>query len=526
MHMTVERVSYLHERKIDELMHTIRHSFRPDIHSEAQIIRKAISIVRRGTFLSTWCESDGSAMEATLVDDGEAIDVKIAFPETELTCSCEESEWCEHKISIVFYLYSRFQSLTEWQHDWQRREVEQMALSISERTPKAWNSALYRLTKPLREMDSNESPNVFIHEASLLDQKVIPLSPFEYEWKPLFELFYRMHLIDSAWEYLRMQLEEINHFTYRQWQVQTWLNEQISKLRSQVQALGRNPRPFETDAFYDALKIDFPGLVLGHKGLFEARLDIYSILWDFLYRDQTSKEKELASLREHDSADAPFFAAYFYLTQGDDESLKIVAEKAGGELLDHWLPLADKAAEMEEYEALSIIMNTIFPHISSFFKSIKNSNEGYHFIRKIDGLLEEAAFTEEKREELFMLYGSAGVDTFGDFLIERKRFAEWAALMHRFNVPYDGIDPNTLKFVLSNDSAAVMPLLHTYAMRFIEEKNRHSYRRAVRLFKNMKAGAKKSGKADFWNRYIDTVREQFKRLRALSEEMEKGNLNL
>src|SRR5690606_32704700 len=107
---------------------------------------------------------------------------------------------------------SRFQSLTEWQHDWQRREVEQMALSISERTPKAWNSALYRLTKPLREMDSNESPNVFIHEASLLDQKVIPLSPFEYEWKPLFELFYRMHLIDSAWEYLRMQLEEINHF--------------------------------------------------------------------------------------------------------------------------------------------------------------------------------------------------------------------------------------------------------------------------------------------------------------------------
>ena len=63
-------------------------------------------------------------------------------------------------------------------------------------------------------------------------------------------------------------------------------------------------------------------------------------------------------------------------------------------------------------------------------------------------------------------------------------------------------------------------------MGFIKEKNRHSYRRAVKLFKKMKAGSKKSGKADFWNQYIDTVREKNRRLRALMEEMEKGNLNL
>ena len=42
----------------------------------------------------------------------------------------------------------------------------------------------------------------------------------------------------------------------------------------------------------------------------------------------------------------------------------------------------------------------------------------------------------------------------------------------------------------------------------------------------MKVGLKKVGKHDFWNRYVDTVREKNRRLRALMEEMEKGNLYL
>ena len=314
--------------------------------------------------------------------------------------------------------------------------------------------------------------------------------------------------------------------TYRQWQVKMWLNEQIGKLRDIGKSLTKKPRLFETDEFYKALNVQVREFILRNKGLFEVRLELYAIMWEFLYKDVASQEQELARLLEDDSVDAAFFAAYFNLMKGDEETLATIAARAGGEHVGHWLPLADLAAEMEDSGSLSVIMDTIYPHIGEYFKRITFSNDRYHFIRKIDGLLEEADFPETRREELFMIYGEDGVSAFGDFLIERERFAEWAALMHRFNVPYDGLEPDTLKFVLANDPAAVMPLLHTYAMRFIQEKNRHSYRRAVRLFKNMKAGAKKSGKVDFWNRYIDTVREQYRRLRALSEEMEKGNLNL
>ncbi|MCM3636506.1 hypothetical protein M3152_02150 [Sporosarcina luteola] len=525
MHMSVERVSYLHEREIDECMNMIKHSFRPDVQGEAHVIRKAVSLVRKGVLHNFRFSQDATAIEVLIADETEEF-VTLSLSMTEASCTCDEDDWCAHKIAVVFHLYSQLHSLTEWLHDWQRRETEQMALTVSERTPEAWNDVLYRLAAPLREIGPSDNPNVFIHESSLMDQKVIPLSPFEYEWKPLFELFYRLHLLEAGWSFAHGHLEEANHFTYRQWQVKMWLNEQIEKLRDIGKALGKNPRLFETDAFYTALKKQVREFVLRNKGLFEVRLEIYAIMWEFLYKDTAAQETELAYLLDDDSVDAAFFAAYFNLTKGDEETLAKIAERAGGELVGHWLPLADLAAEMEDPGSLTVIMNTIYPHIGDFFGRISFSTDRYHFIRKIDGLLEEAHFPESRREELFMIYGEDGVSAFGDFLIERERFAEWAALMHRFNIPYDGLEPDTLKFVLANDPASVMPLLHTYAMRFIQEKNRHSYRRAVRLFKSMKAGAKKSGKADFWNRYIDTVREQYRRLRALSEEMEKGNLNL
>lgn len=525
MHMSVERVSYLHEREIDGCMNMIKHTFRPGVQDEAQVIRKAVTLVRKGAFRSFRFSQDATAIEA-LLDDGTEEFVTLSLSMTEASCTCDEGNWCAHEIAVVFHLYSQFHSLTEWLHDWQQRETEQMVLTVSERTPEAWNNVLYKLTKPLRQIGPSDNPNVFIHESSLMDQKVIPLSPFEWEWKPLFELFYRLHLLDAGWSFAREHLEGANHFSYRQWQVKMWLNEQIEKLRDIGKVLGKKPRLFETDMFYTALKSQFREFVLRNEGLFDVRLAIYAFLWDVLYTDTASQEKELAHLLDDDSVDASFFAAYFNLTNGDEETLAKIAERAGGELVGHWLPLADLAAEMEDAGSLAVIMETIYPHIGGYFERISFSTERYHFIRKIDGLLEEADFPEKRREELFMIYGEDGVSAFGDFLIERERFAEWAALMHRFNIPYDGLEPDTLKFVLANDPASVMPLLHTYAMRFIQEKNRHSYRRAVRLFKNMKAGAKKSGKVDFWNRYIDTVREQYRRLRALSEEMEKGNLNL
>ena len=59
MHMTVERVSYLHENEIDEFMNEIKHSFRPDEPEEALEIQKAVTLVRSGAVESYSYDSSG-----------------------------------------------------------------------------------------------------------------------------------------------------------------------------------------------------------------------------------------------------------------------------------------------------------------------------------------------------------------------------------------------------------------------------------------------------------------------------------
>ena len=54
---------------------------------------------------------------------------------------------------------------------------------------------------------------------------------------------------------------------------------------------------------------------------------------------------------------------------------------------------------------------------------------------------------------MFSYYGETGVDVYADFLVERERFREWAALMHRYRVSYDVAEAGGLKVALAIDPA-------------------------------------------------------------------------
>ena len=178
-----------------------------------------MTLVRNGGVQSYKYKSSGHSVVAA-INGVETEEVTLSFAFKNADCTCGQDGWCSHRVAVVFHLYSQFHSLTDWLHRWRTWKTQQLALSISERTPEAWTDILIRLTNPLRKLELSENPAVFIHDFSLIDQKAVPLFPFEWEWKPLFDVYYRLHALDAAWPYVYAHLgDDESSFSYGKWYV-------------------------------------------------------------------------------------------------------------------------------------------------------------------------------------------------------------------------------------------------------------------------------------------------------------------
>lgn len=520
MHLT------MHEDELIAFMDDIKHTFHPENIADREQIQTAMTLVRRGAVKDCiYHEADRTAVAS--IDSHDEYTVRLEFETEKVTCSCKQPNWCIHRIAVIFYLYAQNHSLTDWNGEWRRMETEQMKYQISDRTPDAWNDTLSQLLNPIRIISFNENPAVFIHKFSLIDQKAATLYPFEWEWKPIFDLYYRLHALEAAWPYLSYHLaNHQNSFSYGKWYVKNWLTEQFGKIEDSVRSLSSKRQLFEIDPFYDEIRNMIRSFTLEQTGLFSERFRLYRTFWQSLFAQKLMREKELTILATVNSPVVQPLYAFFYIIEQRYEELTETTSTLIPANIGAWFPLADVAEYEDDSKALSIIMQALIPFIPDYSKSYIPRSERAMFARRIDGLLEMADFPEEEREKMFFIYGDTGVDVYADFLVERERFKEWAALMHRYRVPHEIAEAGGLKLALKDDPVAIFPLLHFYAMNFIEERNRQSYRRAVNIFKKMKNGAKKSGKHEFWNQYIDTIRTKNRRLRALIEEIEKGNLTL
>lgn len=521
-----ERISSILEYEIEDYMEEIKNYFEPNNPIHADTLQAAVTLVRRSGISDYSFDDITYQLSATVTDDEEQY-VRFMVNEQESSCSCFDTGLCVHKVAVIFDLYLQFYSLTEWMNTWRRKATSQMQLKIAKRTPEEWHATLQTLLQPMKEIDLGENPSIFIHKFSIVNQKAAPLYPFEWEWRPLFDLFYRLNALKISWSYVSYYLDnDARSFSYGKWYVRNWLTEQLNHIEDSLHALSTKRRLFETDPFYDYLQLAVRALIVDEQTMFQERFRVYRQFWQFLFTDKLTREKEVEALAAIQHGPKEQLLAYFGILNGELDSLQSLDSFISTEQLANWLPLADVAEEEDEVEALALLMDALIPYVGEYFNTYIQPSDRPQFVRHIDGLLESADLSEEVRESMFFHYGKAGSEAYADFLIERERFTEWAALMQRYNISYEIAEANGLKIALRDDPAAALPLLHVYTLKFIEERNRQSYRRAVRVMKKMKSSAKKSGKTEFWNAYVEQLRIKYRRLRALMEEIEKGNLSL
>jgi hypothetical protein len=116
-------------------------------------------------------------------------------------------------------------------------------------------------------------------------------------------------------------------------------------------------------------------------------------------------------------------------------------------------------------------------------------------------------------------------DSYADYLLAAGLFREWVEL----NISYQAygrqrINNSALRHLESREPALLIPLYHQWSARLVEEKNRSSYREAVRLLKKLRSLYNKQKMGKEWNTFITRLASRYPRLRAFQEELRKGKL--
>lgn len=527
MTTTMNQLSTIYSSSIEGMMNSISEELFPWKAEDEEMVRRASFFVRNGAVKLYSYDIRRQIVWATVADVAPAY-VTMDFVDDELTCSCHSEGTCRHMLALLFTLYIQQHSLTNWVNEWKSKENEQLALFKEDRSPKTWDIVLKQTFGPIHNLSADTGYHAFVQKLSNFSHKAESYTPFEREWRPMFEVYVRFYKIRAAWHILAQHLEDHDGspWEYERWYFNSWLENETSKLSDALSLLASKPRLFATDAFFAALRKEVRNFVQTGEGLFDQRISIYLAFWANLFTEKKWREDEMELLKQSNSESKSFMLSFFYVLLKRHEDLQAMVKDTAPNNVEEWLTLAGTANDINDPQAIQIIMEAIFPHVEEFLHSYPKPADTGFYVQKMEELYSITGLSPEKREQLYYAYGRHGTEEYAEFLLEQKRYSDWIALHHRFNTPYEALDYSGLKTVASEAPGVILPLLHVHAMKCVAEKNRTSYKQAVRIWKRMKTAARKSGKADFYNRYISTVGEKYKRLRALREEMEKGNLTL
>ncbi|MNY43599.1 hypothetical protein D3C86_1785730 [compost metagenome] len=121
-----------------------------------------------------------------------------------------------------------------------------------------------------------------------------------------------------------------------------------------------------------------------------------------------------------------------------------------------------------------------------------------------------------------MLPLSGGI--YEDKLLDHGKWRDWMDYqLSSGKVPSD-FRVSDLQPVEKHAPELLLPFYHQAAERFVLEKNRHSYKAAVKLLKRLAKLYKKMKREERWGEFLDAFTTRHSRLRALQEELRKGKL--
>lgn len=449
-------------------------------------------------------------------------------------CTCPYDDYCKHMAAVLFEIAAQMKPDMLAPH-------HQLALVPKRDTQP---SAPFRVMDPPRETESVEEwhekidrileeergRSGWVSSEVFLRKGETQLLPYGEEWAPdiraLYVLNVGMHLVEVLEEMHRQPSYQyyespgyVRSVTVR------WIGnlyDQVAKLQMERHSRGYRERLEDTIRVLS--RAAFPQL--------ESVADwaqFYRVFWVTVPVDEKMIEQEILRLRAEKERPAHTFGQQKLLLQA----------------LIHLLILTDQdeaAMNAAEGERPLLVMDEVFEYLRSFVVYQKWSRlyKWLNWLRLTSRNLQPAlvyqyvdcwralkreGYVEDKEwEHILADLLPVTLNEYLQLLLHQERYREWVDLHLWYESDPLELEKGELSLVADEDLPSLLPLYHRAAERWIREKNRDAYKRAVKILKKLKSHYRKLKQLPRWEQYIEGISMKYKRLSAFREELMKGKL--
>jgi hypothetical protein len=531
MSLSIMEIARMHKEFIYKQLNEMEHALLPSSDEDQELVRRAIFSVRNKSVIFERYVPFSQNLY-TIVQDVKSPNVTIEFSQGRITCTCPASGLCRHQLAVMLALYQYFDSVQEWTNIWRAKKSVQMSELAEERSPKSWRNLIDEVMKPHVASEKRIEGYAIMTVADMARTRLNRYMPFEREWVPMFKLFCEFGIFIHI---MRQNAMATYQDSNQQYYIEYYADKTYEKIESYVDELASQSRLFAIDPFYDELQnmtFEFIQLNTNYPAV---QLSVYLILWKKLLSNDKRIKSELdriyewqQSLERHDNETTlpptiqPILAL-FHMLLDDMQSLEVLLKRIDLREIELYLMIVQYANQLQQFDVSSKILRAMLPHLNQFLNETLSPTNRQQFAYKLDALFEHVTLSDEEEMTLYASLGKYGVLPFSNYLIRKKRYDEWAALHQLYPSSFSYLETCGLKMVLAEAPAVTLPLYHHFAMEELKQKSRMNYKQAVRIWKGMRNASKKAGKTAYFEQYIQIIRTDYKRLRALQEELDKGN---
>ncbi|PGZ95374.1 hypothetical protein COE51_20730 [Bacillus pseudomycoides] len=510
----------------------------PQQASDKEQVSDALQLYRSGLVYNV--DFDGYTLSGTVENDGDIYSVNIPIRNvSESYCDCFSPTQCKHMLAVLLYAAASFGKVGDILNLFKKkgkptlppiRTARQMlqTTAFKDTDYKSW------LTYFESEYDTfaNEHKRLSYKQMYFL-MNIFTDFYMKIERKaPRIVAVHELFKLSAALFSFQKLLEEIQTFEedelYSYHKPINIVRLFVDKIESIVRDFKAEPLPDVLTPFLQHTAEVLHTIFFSSSSYTQERFFIYRHIWGELFTEQTwIQEEELRiETKIHPLSKALASAHLLFLQQKDAEAMDVLRAQPPQVVGLYFDWLEDLLSSMQWERAEQWLSFT--------YKRVKETITAEHdpyFVKDVVRLFmmmyetyathtnEQAGYEMILQELLPYSFGS-----YEQYVLAKKQYHTWTELHLLYGFEAIELLKEPLKEIEKEAPEAALPLYHYAAMQAIEEKNRKSYRRAIRYLKKLRTLYKRLKRTDEWDYFIIMIASSYSRLRALQEELRKGKL--